>query len=174
MLKAPFGLAWGGLGLTASLARPLAWWLCKGSDSASLCLAHFGGGKIRQTLCVLFLAKIINKKVLFILPLTFVRDFTAAVKKILNVFDFCSVESAPACSIPRKKSIRQGKPNLSWKQRWLAIPHPPSSHSRAASALRASAAPFMCLLPLKCNFLDRYALLLYNAHMCIIGVSYET
>ena len=41
VVHAPFGLAWG-LGLTASLARPLAWWLCKGFDSASSCLADFG------------------------------------------------------------------------------------------------------------------------------------
>lgn len=41
VVHAPFGLAWG-LSLTASLARPLAWWLCKGFDSASSCLAHFG------------------------------------------------------------------------------------------------------------------------------------
>ena len=41
VVHAPFGLAWG-LGLTASLARPLAWWSFKGFDSASSCLAHFG------------------------------------------------------------------------------------------------------------------------------------
>jgi len=41
VVHAPFGLALG-LGLTASLARPLAWWLCKGFASASSCLAHFG------------------------------------------------------------------------------------------------------------------------------------
>jgi hypothetical protein len=59
-------LRWGSGSLVGRLGRR-PWWLCFEYASASSCLAHFGGGKIRQTPCVLSLAKIINKKVLFIL-----------------------------------------------------------------------------------------------------------
>ena len=57
--------------------------------SASSCLAHFGGGKMRQTPCVLSLAKIINKEVLFILRrlvpseiFDFVRDGEKFIKDV--------------------------------------------------------------------------------------------
>ena len=63
-----------GLRLTWRPPRPAALVVMREYASASSCLAHFGGGKMRQTPCVLSLAKIINKKILFILPLTFVRD----------------------------------------------------------------------------------------------------
>jgi hypothetical protein len=66
VVHAPFGLAWG-LGLTASLARPLAWWSFKSTLRLLRVWRILGGGKMRQTLCVLSLAKIINKEVLFIL-----------------------------------------------------------------------------------------------------------
>ncbi len=35
----------------------------------------------------------------------------SAAQKFLNG-DFCSVSSAPACSVTGKKNIRRGKPNL--------------------------------------------------------------
>jgi len=60
--------------------------------SASSCLAHFGGGKMRQTPCVLSLAKIINKEVLFILRrlvpseiFDFVRDGEKFIKDVCRV-----------------------------------------------------------------------------------------
>jgi len=57
-------------------------WLCNSTIRLLRVWRILGGGKMRQTLCVLSLAKIINKKILFILPLTFVRDFTAAAKNL--------------------------------------------------------------------------------------------
>ena len=66
LLYGPVRLRWGSGSLVGRLGRrPCC--LCKGYASASSCLAHFGGGKMRQTPCVLFLAKIVNRKVLFIL-----------------------------------------------------------------------------------------------------------
>ncbi len=64
-----------GLRLSCRPPRPAALLVMREYASASLCLAHFGGGKMCQTPCVLSLSKIIklilcfakDKKVLFIL-----------------------------------------------------------------------------------------------------------
>jgi len=73
------------------------------------------------------------------------------------VFDFCSVESAQP---PEEKQGREagGWEAESFLDAWRGFYTPPTqhSHSRAASALRASAAPFVCLLPLKGMCLYKY------------------
>jgi len=60
VVLAPFAFAGAQALLSAAWAGGLV--VMREYASASSCLAHFGGGKIRQTPCVLFLAKIINKK----------------------------------------------------------------------------------------------------------------
>ena len=133
VVHAPFAPPGGGALLSAAWAGGLV--LIKKCDSASSCLAHFGCGKMRQTHCVLSLAKILNKKVLFILrrrlPL---RSWTrkqfsvGGAKKFLKGVLIFARSSPP---IRQKNFIEEkqaaGKPNLSWMQRWLANPHPPKA-----------------------------------------------
>jgi len=129
-------------GPAAMLAWPPAF-LMQGYDSAFRVWRILGGGKMRQTLCVFSLAKI-----LYFFGGQFIPSAVEG-----KIFKRCLIFARSSPPIRQKNFIEEkqaaGKPNLSCMQRWLAIPHPPSSHSRAASALRASASPFMCLLPLK-------------------------
>jgi len=76
--------------------------------SASLCLAHFGGGKMRQTLCVLFLAKI-----LYFFGGQFIPSKVEG-----KIFKRCLIFARSSPPIRQKNFIEEkqaaGKPKLSW------------------------------------------------------------
>ena len=114
VVYAPFRLT------VVRLHSTLAWSLAKAvmqrSDSAFRVWRILGGGKIRQTLCVLFLAKILlNYSFYFILAAAACPPSAEKIYKRC----FCSVSSAPASRFI--KNLLAGKPNLSWK-RWLVTP----------------------------------------------------
>jgi len=94
----------GGAGLTCRPPRPAALVVIREYASASSCLAHFGGGKIRQTPCVLSLAKIINKKILFIL------------RRRRKIYKRCLIFARSSPPIRQKSFIEEkqaaGKPKL--------------------------------------------------------------
>ena len=102
--------------LHSTLAWSLAKEVMQGYDSAFRVWRIFGGGKNRQTLCVLFLAKILNKKacpersrrVLFILRRP----------KIFKRYLIFAQSSPPRLKRNREEKHSAGKPNLS-RKRWL-------------------------------------------------------
>jgi len=87
VVYAPFSLAVARLHCIARWAARCAamqWY-----DSAFRVCRILGGGKIRQTLCVLFLAKILNKEALFILRRP--KNLKGIYNTLLNnAYKFCN------------------------------------------------------------------------------------